>query len=71
MRLQKFDETIKKIYLWIRLNKIQKNLELKLVGIKIKKGLKFLINDQNKQISRQNKTITEIVSQIKELKINL
>ena len=70
IRLQKFDETIKKIYL--KLNKIQKDTEESRTKTSRNSaeivGLKFPIKTKNKQINRQNKTITDLEREIEELK---
>ena len=66
---EKSDKTTKEFYL--KLDKIEKDTEES--RIKTSKnsdeteGLKFQISDQNQQISMQNKTISELESEIEEL----
>ena len=67
---ENFDKTTKEIYL--KLDKIEKDTEES--RIKSSKnsdeieGLKFQISDQNEQIIRQNEAISELESEIEELK---
>ena len=59
---EKFDKTMKEIYLnwnWIKIEKETKESRTSKNSDEIE-GLKFQISDQNKQISTQNETISEL-----------
>ena len=67
---KKFDNTTKEIYL--KLENIEKDTEVSRIKTSKNsnetKGLNFQISDQNKQISKQSETKSELESEIEELK---